>query len=212
MEQRARIMRRILSLTLLGLYCAMPVWAAEAIAEGHKAGLPQLDPAPVAGQLFWLVINFILVWQILARFAVPALSKIQKNRANHFDKLAEQAQNLSRQAQRNRSDALAMTDQAHKEAHDLLAKIANNLNAEANRRNHMLEESIEERIEDSMARINAARQHAQESLVDSSALLVPAILQKVTGQNIVVPDLASKARNLMGMLSPDENRLRRASS
>lgn len=198
-------MRRF-SLFTFALLAAAPVLAA----EGHSIGLPQLDPAPLPGQLFWLAINFILIWQILARLAVPALTKLQNNRQAHFTALRQRAEELRQEAQRNQSDAMALTEQAYKQTHQMMVQLAMQLQDEANRRNRILEEDLDERIASSMDRIESARLHAQESLVDSSTLLVPAILQKVTGQHIPASNLTSQARALMGMLSPDENRLRRA--
>lgn len=57
------------------------------MAAEHKAqaGLPQMDVAFYAGQLFWLVFIFALLYVLLSRVAMPAVESTQMRRRHIID-------------------------------------------------------------------------------------------------------------------------------
>ena len=45
-------------------------------AEGHKAGFPPFQRETFASQLVWLVIAFVLLYALVAKFALPRVGGI----------------------------------------------------------------------------------------------------------------------------------------
>lgn len=61
------------------LLSSLPSWAEEAGA-GEKGGLPQLDTSLFPEQLFWLAVNFAVLYVLMSFVALPRVSKTQGNR------------------------------------------------------------------------------------------------------------------------------------
>ena len=43
--------------------------------------MPQFDPATFAPQIFWLVVTFIALYGVIAKFAIPRIGEILEQRA-----------------------------------------------------------------------------------------------------------------------------------
>lgn len=56
----------------------------EAHAEAASGGLPQLDFSTWAGQIFWLVVIFGILYIVLAKFILPKLGNGLAERSDHI--------------------------------------------------------------------------------------------------------------------------------
>ncbi|MGE3769703.1 MAG: hypothetical protein AB7G06_01995 [Bdellovibrionales bacterium] len=74
------------------LIAALLVTAPAFASEGEKASVPQFDPTTYAGQLFWLVITFTLLYVLMAKLALPRIGFVIEQRAQRLNQDIEQAQ------------------------------------------------------------------------------------------------------------------------
>ncbi|MGH6932133.1 MAG: hypothetical protein ACREEE_06830 [Dongiaceae bacterium] len=81
------------------LLAAGPALAEEAVEAGqHKAGMPQLDPASFASQVFWLAVSFILLYQLMKRLALPRVAEVLEQRAQRIQSDLDRAERLKAEA------------------------------------------------------------------------------------------------------------------
>lgn len=120
---------------------------AEHAAEGGKSGgLPQMNPATMPTQVFWLVVIFVSLYVILSKVAIPRLEGVIQTRADRIKSDLSGAENLKTQAEklrndyesavaRSRAQALGETtaarDAASKETSERQAKAAAQLTEQA---------------------------------------------------------------------------------
>ena len=57
----------------------------EVPAEGHKAGFPPFQRETFASQLVWLVITFVVLYAVVAKFALPRVGGIFAARRERVD-------------------------------------------------------------------------------------------------------------------------------
>jgi F-type H+-transporting ATPase subunit b len=91
--------RRGLLAPAAALLLAAPALAEEAAgAAEHKAGMPQLDPSSFASQIFWLVISFVLLYQLMRRVALPRVAEVLDQRAQRIQSDLDKAERLKAEA------------------------------------------------------------------------------------------------------------------
>lgn len=79
-----------------GLLYAFPVMASDpshGVEHGGGATIPHMDASTFASQLFWLTICFVLLYTIMAKFALPQIHGILEHRhytvQNNLEKAAK---------------------------------------------------------------------------------------------------------------------------
>lgn len=78
----------------------------------EKTGLPQLDPAHFAGQLFWLAVTFVLLYAVMSRLVLPRIGKTIAARKGRIASDLAEAAALGRKSE----DALKAYEKALAEA------------------------------------------------------------------------------------------------
>jgi len=143
-------------------FAAVVLATGSALAAGGEGGakLPQLDFNTFAGQIFWLVISFIVLYVLVSRVAVPRISEVLEERQERIADDLDKAETLKKEAEQVRAEyekALAEArDKAHaatREAQDAAAKSAAEAETAAG-------EKLATMLKDAEERIGAARSEA----------------------------------------------------
>jgi F-type H+-transporting ATPase subunit b len=94
--------------------------AAETAPGEEGGGLPQLDVSTYAGQIFWLLISFALLYFVFSRVFLPRLGGVIEERRNRIADDYDQAAEFKREAE----DAKAAYEQALADAKARAASVA----------------------------------------------------------------------------------------
>lgn len=153
---------------------------AEAAGVESEGGLPQLDVSTYAGQVFWLLITFVLLYLLMARVFLPRLGSVIEERrqriADDFDKAAEfkrQAEEAEAAYRKALADARARASRIAQETRDQIDADIKAMQAETDAKLDAEIEAAERRIAATSARAaEAVRAAARETVRDIVVALI----------------------------------------
>lgn len=132
----------------------------------ESAGLPQLDVATFANQIFWLLVTLVVLYLVLSRVALPRIAAVLSDRQGALTgdlMAAEEFKLKAREAEAAYDKALA---QARAEAQQIVARNRAEIQAELDRAIAKADAEIAARTAESEARIREIRASADESARD----------------------------------------------
>ncbi|HLG86342.1 MAG TPA: F0F1 ATP synthase subunit B', partial [Alphaproteobacteria bacterium] len=92
------------------------------VSRAAEGGLPQLDVGTYAGQLFWLVVYFAVIYVFLWTVAIPRVSSILEERRARVGGDLDQAERLRGEADAAMQGYEATLAEAHAKARGLIAE------------------------------------------------------------------------------------------
>ena len=128
------------------------------VREAKKAGLPQFDVTTFPSQIFWLAIMFVVLYVYFAKGALPKLSKVIEKRHATISSDLEQAEKISQDVEKTRSDYEEAMKKAHDEARKTIADVEQHLKADADNQAEIFKDKSAKAIldlEDKMASLKA---------------------------------------------------------
>ncbi|SNB54326.1 F-type H+-transporting ATPase subunit b [Arboricoccus pini] len=178
----------------------VPAALAEDVAEGEHAsrGLPQLNPATFASQIFWLIVAFVLLYWLLSRKALPRVAETLETRHARITADLDRAGQLRAEAAQalqsyedlladTRSKASAEIERTREEVLSGLAKRQAELDAELGARIRSAEERIEE-----------ARLAALQEIRSVAADATRAAVKRLAGIDVSEADALATVDRLRG--------------
>jgi F-type H+-transporting ATPase subunit b len=150
--------------------------------SGHKGAFPPFNPTTFASQLFWLVIAFVVLYVLMAKWALPRIGAIIESRQKRIaDDLAGAA------SLKAESDAaIAAYEKALAEARARAQAIANETRdkqaaaAEATRKR--LEGELNAKLAEAEKTIAATKQAAMLNVRGIAADATKAIVERLIGK------------------------------
>jgi F-type H+-transporting ATPase subunit b len=165
------------SLSFIAL-CLGPVAAR---AEG--GGMPQLDPSHYVGQLFWLIITFVIIYFLMERVGVPRLNQIIQKRDETVRGYLDQAARLRDQTEAIKLEYERALRRADDEAHAFLRQAAEEIHASVAAQIQEAQAHMNERVAQSERELNTKRDailgDADKIARELSAMIVKTITDKV---------------------------------
>lgn len=134
--------------------------------EAASGGMPQLDPTSYPGQIFWLVIAFVLLYWLLAKRALPRVADILETRQDRIAADLDRAQSLRQEAQEAMAQHEKLVADAQARARAELDAANERIRADAARQEAELERSLQRQLAEADQRIAAAREEALKALED----------------------------------------------
>ena len=150
-------------------------------AGGGHGGFPPFQPQTFASQLVWLVIAFVLLYALMAKWALPRVGAIIENRQKHIEDDIDEAGRLKQQSE----DALAAYEKALADARARAQAIANETrdkqaaDAEAGRK--ALEDQLNVKLADAEKSIAATKQAAMSNVRGIAEDAARAIVERLIG-------------------------------
>jgi F-type H+-transporting ATPase subunit b len=146
--------------------------------------MPQLDPTWWAGQVFWLLVIFAVLYGVLAKVLLPKLGRAIDEREGKISGDIADARRLKQEAEAQATTAQAeladARSKAHKTAADAKAKAA----ANAAERQSAEEAKLNARLASAEAEIRAARDQAMINVSAIAVETAQAIVEKLTGDKV----------------------------
>ncbi len=176
--------------------------AAHGEAGVHKGGgMPQFNFESWAGQIFWMVVFFIILYTIFSKAVLPAISDTLETRKSHIEGHVKAAEILSAEAEQIETALKeALRNAGHKASEEI--QLVEN---EAKARNHDALSSFRSRFESDISsaegRIAKACQNAMSDMDSIAADIATKMAEKIAGikadpsqAETVVRSLSDKGR------------------
>jgi F-type H+-transporting ATPase subunit b len=150
-------------------------------AGEHKGGFPPFDAHSFASQLFWLVIAFVLLYALMAKWALPRVGAIIEGRQKRIDDDIADAGKLKVQS----DEAVAAYEKALADARSRAQTIANETRdkqaAEAEVRRKSLEDELNAKLADAEKTIAATKTAAMANVRGIAEDATRAIVERLIG-------------------------------
>ncbi len=153
--------------------------------------MPQFDPSTFSSQIFWLIISFIGLYLIVARFAIPRIGDILEQRARVVQDDLDRAESLKAEAEQALANYEAAMAEARGQARALMYKVQQEAKAAAEARNKAIGEELTAQIGEAERRIAAARDAAMFSLSSIAAEAAQDAAARIAGIDVSKGDADS---------------------
>ena len=154
----------------------------------EKGGLPQLDPAHFAGQIFWLAVTFVFLYVVMSRLTLPRIGQTIETRKNKISGDLVQAAELGRKSE----DALKSYEKALAEAKAKARAVADEARkvskGESDKRRAEAEATLNEKIAATERRIAETKQAALLNVRGIASETAGAIVERLLGRTATRAD------------------------
>jgi F-type H+-transporting ATPase subunit b len=150
-------------------------------AGEHKGGFPPFNAETFASQLFWLVIAFVLLYVLMAKWALPRVTRVIENRQKRIDGDIAEAGKLKSQS----DAAVAAYEKALADARSRAQAIANQTRdaqaAAAEARRKTLEDELNVKMAEAEKTIAANKTAAMANVRGIAEDATRAIVERLIG-------------------------------
>jgi F-type H+-transporting ATPase subunit b len=147
--------------------------------EQSAPGLPQLDPTYFASQLFWLAICGLILYVVMARFALPRIANLQTSRDTFVQDHLHQAAQLRSQAETAKISYELALREAESKAKTLLTDTAADLSKKNELAMHDAMDKVQKTIDQAEARLLDQKQQIMATVDQQATILAQDILTTV---------------------------------
>jgi len=126
--------------------------------------MPQFDSTFFPSQLFWLLITFLSLYWVIARFAIPRIRDVLEQRGNTIQDDLDRAERLKTEIDTAISAYESSLSDARSQASDTLRVAAENVKELIDTRQAGISDAIAEQIKNGEDRIAAAKAEAMDGL------------------------------------------------
>ncbi|WP_084506748.1 F0F1 ATP synthase subunit B family protein [Geminicoccus roseus] len=181
-------MQRLLRTTIMSLpalLLAAPVLAAvEAVETHEKAGLPQLDATTFPGQIFWLIVSFLLLFWLFRTKALPRVGEVLESRQDRIAADLDRATKLREEAEAALVRYQQVVSEAQGKARSQIAATRERLVAENSARQAELDATLASKVAEAEKRIEAARESALSELHSVAVEVAQAATARLIGREV----------------------------
>jgi len=167
-----------------------------ATEAGHEAsgGLPQFEFQWWAGQIFWLLIIFAVLYVLLSRVFLPRLRRVKDERAGTIATAIEAARQVQAEAAGQAEVAKAEVEQARAASRATAAAAKARVTETANARAAEEEAVVNARIAEAEAAIGKTRDAAMSNVSSIASDTTRAIVEKLTGKAATAAETAAAVK------------------
>ncbi|WP_299437683.1 F0F1 ATP synthase subunit B' [uncultured Rhodospira sp.] len=146
--------------------------------------MPQFDPSSFASQLFWLVVFFALLYQVVIKMVMPSLGGVMENRQRTIDEDLAKASDLKARTDAAIESYEAALAEARGKAQALLRETSDEIARETDARMREVSEGLSQRVDEAEARIAADCAQELERVRDVAADVTVALTAKLLGESV----------------------------
>jgi F-type H+-transporting ATPase subunit b len=156
---------------------------AELVAE-TSAGLPQLDTSTWVGQIFWLIVTFLILYVALSRFILPRLRDTITNRSDRIADDLDSATRMTQDADEAEKAFEQSLRDARAKANNVAESTRQSLDAEITAELTAADAEAEREAEAAEARIRDIKQSALANIDSVAADVAGTLVERVTGKSV----------------------------
>jgi F-type H+-transporting ATPase subunit b len=131
--------------------------------------MPQFDPSTFASQIFWLVVTFLTLYWVIAKFAIPRIGDILEQRARLIQDDLDRAAALKADTDAAIATYEKAMTSARNQARDVLLATANEMKKIADEKTTAVNAEVGKQVADAEARIAQAKTEAMASIKSIAA-------------------------------------------
>lgn len=146
--------------------------------------MPQFDPSTFASQIFWLVVTFLALYWVVAKFAIPRIGDILEQRARLIQDDLDRAAALKADTDAAIATYEKAMASARNQARDVLLATANEMKKIADEKTAAVNAEVGKKIADAEARIAQAKSEAMNSIKAIAAETAREAVSKLSGLNL----------------------------
>jgi F-type H+-transporting ATPase subunit b len=150
-------------------------------ASEHGGGFPPFNAETFASQLFWLVIAFVLLYALMAKWALPQVARVIENRQKRIDDDIADAGRMKEKS----DEAIAAYEKALADARARAQAIASETRekaaAEADAARKKTEEALNARLVEAEKTIVATKEAAMGNVRGIAEEATAAIVERLIG-------------------------------
>jgi F-type H+-transporting ATPase subunit b len=158
---------------------------------------------PDFGLLFWMLVSFLFVFGLLAKFGFPVITRMVTERRDHISKSLEAAEEATRKLENVKQESLAILDEARRQQAAIIKKAMTDgeqllLNAQ-----QKAVEETEKQLELARQRIELQKEKALGEINAQVAMLSVDIAEKVLHRQL--DDKTKEEAFILQMLNEAES-------
>ncbi len=134
---------------------------------------------PDTGLLFWMVIIFVVVFCILAKFGFPVITSMVNKRRDYIDNSLKIAAEADRKMAEMKAEYDRLIEQAHIEQHKILEEAAQTRSAMIEQAKGEAQDEADKLLAEAKVRIEAETESAMRDIRRQIAVLSVEVAEKV---------------------------------
>jgi F-type H+-transporting ATPase subunit b len=146
--------------------------------------MPQFDPTVWSPQLVWLTVTFIVLYLLMARFALPRISGILEEREFRISDSLRRAESLKLDAEAAVAAYEKLMADARAKAQDQVRTVRERAARDAAERHAELNDRLGAEVAAAEARIATARDEAVAELRGLGVDVATAAVERLTGEQL----------------------------
>ena len=159
--------------------------------------MPQFDPSVFSTQLFWLVVTFAVLYFALSRLALPRVAAVLEARQAKVDDDLDRATASKQEAEGVLAEYEKALADGTAQAQGILRQSADDMAAEAAKRQVALGDKLAEDVKAAEARIDEAKQAAVGNINQVATEVAQAATRRLIGLDV---DAAAAAASVKAVL------------
>lgn len=165
------------------------------VEHASEGGLPQFDTQWWAGQIFWLLILFAILYVLMAKVFLPRLRGVKDERVATIAGAVEAARQVQAEAAGQAEAAKAEVEQARSASRATAAAARARVTEEANRRAAEEEAAVNARIAQAETAIGKTRDAAMGRVADIAADTAQALVERLTGKGATAAEARAAVKS-----------------
>ena len=151
--------------TFGALVLTIVLFSKIALAASSSAGpkLPQLDITTYSSQIFWLLISFVVLYFLIAKFAMPRIAEVLEERQERIEADLDKAETLKKEAYQVRIEYEKALATARERAHAAALLAQEDIAKQSAEAEAAAQAKVTVMLEDAEKRIRTARSGAASS-------------------------------------------------
>ena len=165
------------------------------VEHASEGGLPQFETQWWAGQIFWLLILFAILYVLMAKVFLPRLRGVKDERVATIAGAVEAARQVQAEAAGQAEAAKVEVEQARSASRATAAAAKARVTEEANRRAAEEEASVNTRIAKAETAIGKTRDAAMGRVADIAADTAQALVERLTGKGATAAEAKAAVKS-----------------
>ncbi len=180
------------------MLASFATFAAMLAGDAKGGGLPQLNAADFAPQLFWLMVTFGLLWWLMAKVALPKVGGVIEDRAQRIQRDLDEANRLKIETEKALADYEASLAAARGRASGIAKEIRDKLAAEVDGERAKVDRQVASRVTDAEKRITDMKTRAMSEVGQIASDTAEAIVAELQGKPAAKNEVAGAVKAVLG--------------
>lgn len=151
--------------------------------------MPQLEISTYTTQIFWVLVTFIIFWQIMDHFIIPRISDMIDARKRKYDDFILKAEEINKKALATLERYEETLAAAKKEANKQIEENEQELKKMIEEREEEISQKLKQKIEESEEKLKQEQQATMDKIEELSEKAAIEIVKELGLKKITIEDI-----------------------